>query len=87
MANVNDEVASKLHELLAKEFLARLTQGCCQACGRTPATVQELEAVRKFLTDNGVTAVAKTGTPIRRLVDNLPYTPDGDPETRVQRYA
>lgn len=80
------DVFSDLHEKLAAEFHARLTKGACSHCGRVPATVQELEAIRKFLTDNGITDGVRPKTPLRSLVDDMPFGA-GDPEANIDRPA
>jgi hypothetical protein len=72
MTQKND-IFADLHTRLAEELLARLTKGACQSCGRTPATVQELEAVRKLLSDNGVTDGLRATSPLRSLVDAMPF--------------
>lgn len=76
---LNPEVSKDLFEGLALELAARLHEGECDKCGRSKCSVQELEVIRKFLSDNGITQFARAGTPIRRLLDNPPF-PVKDPE-------
>jgi len=81
-----DNVFSRLHELLAQEFVDRLQAGKCTNCGRTPATAQELEAMRKFLADNGIVGGMNSLAPIRSLTDDMPFEVK-DPEDRIDRPA
>lgn len=77
---LDDKPKLELHNLLAEELLRRLKLPPCEACGRGPASHQELTVIRQFLSDNGVTSVARPGTPLRSLTSDLPFT---DPEERI----
>jgi hypothetical protein len=85
MTDKND-IFGELHTVLATELLARLTKGACQHCGRNAATVQELEAVRKLLSDNGITDGLRTTSPLRSIVEHMPFG-DGDPDANLDRPA
>jgi hypothetical protein len=85
MASKQD-VFGELHTVLANELLARLTKGACSHCGRTPATVQELEAVRKLLSDNGITDGLRAASPLRSIVEAMPFDVPDD-EANIDRPA
>lgn len=77
-------VFAKLHEILAQEFLRRLSLGKCEHCGRLPATIQELEAARKFLSDNGITG--SIALPVENdVMEGLPTFDEDDPDLEVTR--
>jgi hypothetical protein len=76
----NDALHADLHDRLAKELLARLTAGACAACGRGDASHQELTVVRQFLADNGITAAARTRTPLHALAGKLPFVDPDVPD-------
>ena len=80
------DIFGDLHNRLAQEFHARLTKGACEHCGRVAATVQELEAIRKFLSDNGITDGLRAATPLRALTDAMPFEVV-DPDANIDRAA
>lgn len=77
-------VFSQLHTILAQEFLRRLSLGKCEHCGRLPASIQELEAARKFLSDNGITG--SIAMPVENdVMEGLPTFDEDDPDIEVTR--
>lgn len=84
MALTND-IHDRLFQGLANELLKRLEGGVCEHCGRSGATHQELAQIRQLLNDNGITAVARPGTPLHRLTDRLPtFDPDVERGLRAE---
>ena len=55
----------ELHELLAKELLARIKSG------EEKASI--LNVARQFLKDNSIEAIPAEGSAIKELVDELPF--------------
>lgn len=76
-------VYSDIKNRLAAEFQRRLSLGACDHCGRLPATIQELEAARKFLADNPNDLLMP---PVKDVIDDLPVF-DEDPESNIERPA
>jgi hypothetical protein len=70
---LDDATKTELHNLLGEELLKRLKAAPCPHCERGYVTHQELTVMRQFLSDNGVTAVARVGSPLRRVHDDLPF--------------
>ena len=58
----------ELQDLLIDEFLLRVKSG--------EATTADLSTVRQFLKDNNVSAVATDTSPLRELVNALPFHDD-----------
>lgn len=79
---MNPETAKALYEGLAIELANRLHAGHCDKCERGAASVPELELIRKFLADNGITEYARAGTPIRKILEKPPF-PLRDPEAKL----
>jgi hypothetical protein len=72
----------ELFQGLAEELLKRLKGGVCPHCERSAATVQELQAIRQLLQDNGVTASVRHNGNLHKLTDALPkFDPD------IKRYG
>jgi hypothetical protein len=55
----------ELQDLLIDEFLLRVKSG--------EATTADLSAIRQFLKDNNVGAVATESSPLHELVNSLPF--------------
>lgn len=64
---------NELHNLVTKEFLARIKSG--------EATTQDLKAACDWLKNNDITGIAQDGNPLDKLVSIMPKV---DPEM-VQR--
>jgi len=47
----------ELLALLEAELYRRVTEGPCETCGRSAASVQELEVIRKYLNTQGAIRV------------------------------
>ncbi len=68
----------ELHNLLLDELLRRMARDkACDKCKCLPLTASELEAIRKFLSDNRVLAVGFAGK-VLPLTRNLPTFDDDD---------
>tara|TARA_R100000808_G_C2043629_1_gene82148 strand:- start:65 stop:283 length:219 start_codon:yes stop_codon:yes gene_type:complete len=66
------DLFKQLHEGLALELLERIKNG--------EAKPADLSVARQFLKDNGVDAIATPDSPLKQLVDSLPFDeeiPDG----------
>lgn len=61
---------AKLHLAVCEELLRRIQSG--------EAKPADLAVAVKFLKDNGIEAVMAAGSPIRKLVDNMPDFNDLD---------
>lgn len=79
-------VFADLRVLLATEYHRRMTLGKCDHCGRLPATVQELEAVRKFLADNGANDEPLLSPATGDIMKGLPTFAE-DPDANIDRPA
>ena len=75
MANkkATEDMFNQLHNLVTKEFLARIKSG--------EATTQDLKAACDWLAKNDISGVAVEGSPLDKLANVLPKV---DPEL-VQR--
>ena len=69
MKKATEEQFSELHQLVTKEFLARVKSG--------EATTQDLKAACDWLKSNDITGVAYDGSPLSKLANVLPEI---DPE-------
>lgn len=86
MKTAESNVFAELHTRLANEFLRRMTVGECKHCGRLPATIQELEAIRKFLSDNAITGTIAL-PPETNVLEGLPTFDEDDQEGEITRPA
>lgn len=59
------ELFEELHKNLAQELLNRIKSG--------DAKPADLSVARQFLKDNGVDAYAAPDSPLRQLIDSLPF--------------
>lgn len=65
---------AELHVKLGEELVARVLSG--------KATPADLNVARQFLKDNGIDAIAREGSPLRKLAIMLPFT---DPEAPITK--
>jgi len=59
-----------LHEVLAKELLKRVKD--------PEAKASDLNVARQFLKDNGIEAIPTDNSPLKSLVDELPFNTEED---------
>ena len=65
MSKASKEALDDLHATLARILAARLGgEGC---------TAADLGVARQFLKDNGIDAVAKSGSPLAAIAASLPF--------------
>ena len=69
MKKATEEQFNELHQLVTKEFLARVKSG--------EATTQDLKAACDWLKSNDISGVAYDGSPLSKLASVLPEI---DPE-------
>ena len=62
----------ELHEVLAEKLLEKVKS--------SDATASELNVARQFLRDNGIDAVPTEGSPLKKLIDELPFEIPTKPE-------
>lgn len=75
MGKATEDLLEELHGSLAKAMKDRLAEGT--------ASASDLNVIRQFLKDNGIEGVAKAGSPLGDLVNQLPDIPDDDDENVV----
>lgn len=68
----SEDVLGSLHEAVAHSLLAKINSG--------EASPADLNAAIKFLQNNGIEAILKTGSPMDLLAKSLPTFTDGDDE-------
>ena len=61
----NFKILEKLHLLLAKELTDKITSG--------EAKAGDLNVARQFLKDNNIDAVPVDNSPLKKLLDELPF--------------
>ena len=59
-----------LHEVLAEELLKRVKD--------PEAKASDLNVARQFLKDNGIEAIPSDNSPLKSLVDELPFNTEED---------
>ena len=59
-----------LHEVLAEELLKRVKD--------PEAKASDLNVARQFLKDNGIEAIPTDNSPLKSLVDELPFNTEED---------
>ena len=74
MKKATEEEFNELHQLVTKEFLARVKSG--------EATTQDLKAACDWLKSNDISGVAYDGNPLQKLAKVLPEV---DPELVTKR--
>ena len=68
MSTASEEIMDMLHQELAQSLLAKVRSG--------EATAADLNVIRQFLKDNHISAIPKEDSPLKNLVDELPFTGD-----------
>ncbi len=71
----SQDILEALHDSLATELSQRIISG--------EATAADLSVARQFLKDNGIDAFATSESPLKQLVDSLPFDADV-PEGKVR---
>ena len=65
-----DEKLKELHGVLANELLKRVKD--------PEAKASDLNVARQFLKDNGIEAIPVDNSPLKSLVDELPFDTEDD---------
>jgi hypothetical protein len=79
-----------LHDAMTKALLDAVTEGVPVVNEKTgevikaPAPAAILNVARQFLKDNNIEAIAVPGSPLKSLVDNLPFA--GPEDEQAQRH-
>ena len=68
----------ELHEVLATELLKRVKD--------PEAKASDLNVARQFLKDNGIEAIPTDNSPLKALVDELPYNTEEELVLPWKRY-
>lgn len=68
-----DKILEELHKTLAQELLARIRSG------EEKASI--LNVARQFLKDNGIEAIPVADSPLKSLIDELPFDTEDEQET------
>tara|TARA_R100000329_G_C7424794_1_gene149303 strand:+ start:166 stop:402 length:237 start_codon:yes stop_codon:yes gene_type:complete len=68
-----DKILEDLHKTLAQELLDRIKSG------EEKASV--LNVARQFLKDNGIEAIPVADSPLKSLIDELPFDTEDEEET------
>lgn len=68
MSRATEELLERLHNAVAEQLLARISDG--------EATAADIQAAIKFLKDNGIDGVAKDDSALDRLNKRLQDIPD-----------
>ena len=69
---MSDKKLKELHAVLAEKLLEKVIS--------SDATASELNVARQFLRDNGIDAVPTEGSPLKKLIDELPFEIPTKPE-------
>ena len=69
---MSDKKLKELHAVLAEKLLEKVKS--------SDATASELNVARQFLRDNGIDAVPTEGSPLKKLIDELPFEIPTKPE-------
>ena len=69
---MSNKKLKELHEVLAEKLLEKVKS--------SDATASELNVARQFLRDNGIDAVPTEGSPLKKLIDELPFEIPTKPE-------
>ena len=64
MPRASEDTLGELHELIAKDLIAKIKSG--------EATSADINAAIKFLKDNDISCVASQSDDMKELVDSLP---------------
>lgn len=68
-----DKILEELHKTLAQELLDRIRSG------EEKASI--LNVARQFLKDNGIEAIPVADSPLKSLIDELPFDTEDEEET------
>ena len=68
-----DKILEDLHKTLAQELLDRIKSG------EEKASI--LNVARQFLKDNGIEALPVADSPLKSLIDELPFDTEDEEET------
>lgn len=68
-----DKILEELHKTLAQELLTRIRSG------EEKASI--LNVARQFLKDNGIEAIPVADSPLKSLIDELPFDTEDEEET------
>jgi len=74
-----EKILEELHKTLAEELLARIKSG------EEKASI--LNVARQFLKDNGIEGLAVDDSPLKHLVDELPFNSEDDTEDEKETIA
>ena len=69
---MSNKKLKELHAVLAEKLLAKVKD--------PDAKSSDLNVARQFLRDNGIDAVPTDGSPLKKLVDELPFEIPTKPE-------
>ena len=69
-----NKILDELHVRLGEELLEKIKSGKARA--------SDLNVCRQFLKDNGVESIAIDNSPLKSLVDELPFTDPEDDKPR-----
>ncbi len=69
---MSDKKLKELHAVLAEKLLQKVKD--------PDAKSSDLNVARQFLRDNGIDAVPTDGSPLKKLVDELPFEIPTKPE-------
>ena len=69
---MSDKKLTELHAVLAEKLLQKVKD--------PDAKSSDLNVARQFLRDNGIDAVPTDGSPLKKLVDELPFEIPTKPE-------
>jgi|TARA_B100001964_G_C14013835_1_gene500632 hypothetical protein len=68
MINKREKLFDELHDELATTLLAKIKSG--------EANASDLNVARQFLRDNGIAGIPADNSPLKNLMDELPFTED-----------
>ena len=63
-----EDIFDKLHDAVANTLLEKIQSG--------DANASDLNVARQFLRDNGIAGIPQENSPLKNLMDELPFTED-----------
>ena len=63
-----EDIFDKLHDAVAVTLLEKIQSG--------EANASDLNVARQFLRDNGIAGIPQENSPLKNLMDELPFTED-----------
>ena len=63
-----EDIFDKLHDAVATTLLEKIVSG--------EANASDLNVARQFLRDNGIAGIPQENSPLKNLMDELPFTED-----------